>query len=358
MPLPARLRGFAASAGLARRRLLRLSREAAKEGRISSSPASLVRSTVRRMRLPLLIALVAAVLPSPAEAQQPGFPGTWAATKEAPKDLPPAPSPPLGQRFALAVEGDTVTLTRTGRTGSLVLPMPLGSEVRWRPPAQPCQADFVRIEKMAMEGDALVFTLVGILPPGGSEPRVNNIRYVIRAEGPDAISVQSTIAQQGQPKPVATIYRKSAEPMPPATDPEPLPIKGVPAKATDAGWIAAMWVATSANNVTTEERWTPPATGVMLGVGRTLRGADMPAFEFLCIAEREGSLVYFAMPNARTPATPFVLTAITPDSMTFENPSHDFPKLIRYTRLPDGSLQTTISGGPGTRERHVTLKKQ
>lgn len=337
----------------------------ARLGRYAASAKSLLfnhpgagRSKVQRMRLPLLIALVAALLPSPAEAQQPDFTGTWVATKDAPKDLPPAPSPPLGQRFALAVEGGAVTLTRSGRAGSLVLTLPLGSEVRWRPPAEPCQADFVRIEKMAMEGDALVFTLVGIIPPGASESRVNNIRYVIRAEGADTISVQSTIAQQGQPKPVATIYRKSTEPMPPAANPAPLPIKGVPAKAADAGWIAAMWAGTSANNVTTEERWTPPATGVMLGVGRTLRGADMPAFEFLCIAEREGSLVYFAMPNARTPATPFVLTAITADSATFENPSHDFPKLIRYTRLPDGSLQTTISGGPGTRERHVTLKKQ
>ena len=34
----------------------------------------------------------------------------------------------------------------------------------------------------------------------------------------------------------------------------------------------------------------------------------MTAFEFLCIVERNGGLVYTAMPNARMPATDFTLT--------------------------------------------------
>lgn len=311
------------------------------------------------MRMHLLAAALLAALPTLTPSQPSPLAGTWAATKDTPKGFDIAPSAVLGQRFGLAFDGQNVTLTRTGRDGSLVTTMPLdGAEVRWRPPAQTCAADFVRIEKMAMEDGALVFTLVGIIPPGATASRVNNIRYVIRPEGPDTISVQGTIAQQGQAKPVATVYRRTSDAMPAEPKRNEFPIKGVPARINDAGWIGSTWIGTNANNVTTEERWTAPASGVMLGVGRTLRGAEMPAFEFLCIAEREGSLVYFAMPNARTPATPFVLTNITPESATFENPSHDFPKLIRYAKMPDGSLQTTISGGPGTRETHTTLKKQ
>ena len=304
----------------------------------------------------LAVLAVLALVPSP---QQFDFSGTWVATKDAPKGMDPAPSAIMGQRFAMAVAGGNVTLTRTGRDGSLVTVMTLGGpELRWRPPATGCTADIVRIEKMAMEDSALVFTLVGTVPPGGGEPRINNIRYVMRSESPDTIAVQGTIVQQGQSKPVATVYKRSSEAMPAAGPASTLPAKGVPAKISDAAWIGTAWSGTSANNVTTEERWTAPASGVMLAVARTLRGADMPSYEFLCITEREGSLVYFAMPNARTPATPFVLTAITADSATFENPSHDFPKLIRYTRLADGSLQTTISGGAGTRETNVVLKKQ
>jgi hypothetical protein len=96
----------------------------------------------------------------------------------------------------------------------------------------------------------------------------------------------------------------------------------------------------------------------MLAIGRTLSGPQMTSFEFLCIVEREGSLAYTAMPNGRSPATYFMLTNITPDSATFENPAHDYPRLIRYSRLPDGSLQTTISAGGDVRARSFTLKKQ
>jgi hypothetical protein len=134
----------------------------------------------------------------------------------------------------------------------------------------------------------------------------------------------------------------------------------VPATIAQAAWIAATWIGTSGTTTTTttEERWTPPASGAMLAIGRTLSGPQMSSFEFLCIVEREGSLAYVAMPNGRSPATYFMLTNITADSATFENPQHDYPRLIRYSKLPDGSLQTTISAGGDVRARSFTLKKQ
>jgi hypothetical protein len=123
-------------------------------------------------------------------------------------------------------------------------------------------------------------------------------------------------------------------------------------------WLGTTWAGTDARNATVEERWTTPASGAMLGMGRTLRDGQMRSFEFLCIVEREGSLAYIAMPNARMPATVFMMTSITADSVTFENPAHDYPRLIRYARLPDGSLQTTISAGGEERAQSVVLRKQ
>ena len=96
----------------------------------------------------------------------------------------------------------------------------------------------------------------------------------------------------------------------------------------------------------------------MLGVGRTLRNRSMVSFEFLCIAERQGGLVYTAMPNARTPATDFMSTTVSAGSVTFENPTHDFPKLIRYARLADGSLETTVGGDAKQKPQVIVLKKQ
>jgi hypothetical protein len=74
----------------------------------------------------------------------------------------------------------------------------------------------------------------------------------------------------------------------------------------------------------------------------------MVAFEFLRIVERRGTLVYVAQPEGRPP-TEFTLTRLDGEQATFENPAHDFPKVIRYARRPDGGLEATISGDAGAK---------
>ena len=98
--------------------------------------------------------------------------------------------------------------------------------------------------------------------------------------------------------------------------------------------------------------------GAMLAISRTLRDGNMSAFEFLCIVERNGGLVYTAMPNGRTPATDFTLTTIDESSATFENPAHDFPKMIRYTKRPDGSLEAVASGAAGSTPQTFVFRRQ
>jgi hypothetical protein len=124
-----------------------------------------------------------------------------------------------------------------------------------------------------------------------------------------------------------------------------------PATISAVSWLAGNWVGQD-GPVLVEERWTPPAGGVMLAVSRTLKGERLAAFEFLRIIERDGSLVYVAQPGGRPP-TEFVLSAIGPDSATFENPSHDFPKVIRYSRRPDGTLEARVSDGGQRAEAFV-----
>jgi hypothetical protein len=112
---------------------------------------------------------------------------------------------------------------------------------------------------------------------------------------------------------------------------------------TQLAWLAGTWTGHD-GPVAFQERWTTPAGGAMLAVSRTVKGDRMVAFEFLRIVERDGSLVYIAQPNGRPP-TEFTLTAITADSATFENPTHDFPKMIRYSKRADGSLEARVSDG-------------
>jgi hypothetical protein len=130
---------------------------------------------------------------------------------------------------------------------------------------------------------------------------------------------------------------------------------GARATLTQLAWLAGVWSGGDGPLIV-EERWTPAAGGAMLAVSRTLKGERLVAFEFLRIVEREGGLVYIAQPNGRPP-TEFTLTAMTADSATFENPLHDFPKMIRYSRRPDGSLEARVSDG-GQKGESFVFRKQ
>jgi hypothetical protein len=133
------------------------------------------------------------------------------------------------------------------------------------------------------------------------------------------------------------------------------PRKSISATIAQVGWIEGTWVGND-TGVTVEERWTPPA-GAMLAVSRTLKNGRMAGFEFLRIVERDGGLVYVAQPGGKPP-TDFVLTTLAESSATFENPGHDFPKLIRYTKRTDGSLEARVGDGGAKDEVYVFRKMQ
>ena len=98
-------------------------------------------------------------------------------------------------------------------------------------------------------------------------------------------------------------------------------------------WLEGVWTGT-AGQTHFEERWTSPQGGAMLAVSRTIRDGRMVAFEFLRIVAKGDTLVYVAQPGGRPP-TEFPMTSGGPGYAVFENPAHDHPKVIRYTRKGD-----------------------
>jgi hypothetical protein len=128
-----------------------------------------------------------------------------------------------------------------------------------------------------------------------------------------------------------------------------------PATIAQVAWIGGTWVGGD-GAVSLEERWTPPAGGAMLAVSRTVKGNRMVAFEFLRIVERSETLVYIAQPEGRPP-TEFTLTHLEGEQATFENPAHDFPKMIRYARRADGGLEATISGAGGANAQTFRFRR-
>jgi hypothetical protein len=303
------------------------------------------------------IGVISLGIAGPAAAQRPDLSGSWVAASDAPGDVPAAPSPVFGARLWLRQAGERLTVVRPVREGTVAATFPMdGTEVRTRIPGGVCQGDAESIETVAWEDKALVFMVVGSVPAASSTPTKTSIKRLLRLQSPDVLVVEASMRDSAQaaPRQVGTMYKRSPDPFP-AVD--TARVQKTPATIAQVAWISGVWVGTTGSTAV-EERWTPAAGGSMLATARRLRGTAMASFEFLCIAERDGGLVYTAMPNARSPATHFTLTAVTADSATFENPAHDFPKLIKYTRRPDGSLETTISGAAGQRAQSFVLKRQ
>lgn len=308
------------------------------------------------MQVHLKVLTVLAIVLTPLPAQQSDVSGTWSVlVGQAPAALPAAPSPIFGTRFGLDITAARLTVTRPVGEVSVLSLLPIdGATVATPVPGRLCEGDRVFHESAAWEDGSLVVTVAGTTPSGGGAMVGAGNRTLFRLESADRLVVEGTIVQQGQRRQVGTVYARTSDSLP---KPRPeMPISGVPATVAQAAWIGTTWVGTT-GALTTEERWTPPASGGMMAISRTLRGPALAGFEFLCIVERGGSLVYLAMPDARMPPTVFGLTAIDPNGLTFENPAHDYPKMVRYAKLPDGGLETTIAGANGARPQKVVLKR-
>jgi hypothetical protein len=302
-----------------------------------------------------VVVVCLAVLPAAAQPR-PDFSGTWTAVKEAPASVGAAPSPVFGATFGLKHERNTLTIVRTIREQRHAVEYVLdGREVRSRVPAPLCMGQVQSIETGAWDGNAIAMTIVGSQPAGAAEPVKRNVRRTFRLEAPDTLVVEATMSAgtEGAVKTVGTVYKRSSEPV---VIPAPSAPK-LDATIAQAAWLAGTWSGTAGKNEL-EERWLPPVSGSMMAMARTTREGMLTEFEFLCLVERDGGLVYQAMPNGRQPATDFTLTAVDANSLTFENPAHDFPKMIKYVLKPDGTLEATISGAAGQRALTFRYKKQ
>ena len=124
----------------------------------------------------------------------------------------------------------------------------------------------------------------------------------------------------------------------------------------DLAWIAGDWQTDPSGRAVSEEHWTRPAGGSMMGVSRTLVGDRTVSFEFLRIEVRGESIFYVASPKGRCPATDFKLTRVSGQEAVFENPEHDFPKRIIYRKNSEGGLSAIVDGGEGTKSEKFDFK--
>ena len=294
----------------------------------------------------------------PAAAQgRPDFSGTWTAVSEPAPANGGQPVRLFGQEFVVRQQDTTLSITRALGDAMMTTTHPLdGSESRSRRPGRLCEADSEFVYTAAWDGEAVKVSMVAAVPPGGGAPIKREFTWRFTMPAADTLLVEATppATPQGPGRTSSTTYKRKGPAPAAVTQPAAKPTA---ATIAHAGWLSGVWTGTLGSNEI-EERWAPSAGGSMLAISRTIRSGVMNAFEFLCIVERDGGLVYTAMPNGRQPATDFVLTKIEGESLTFENPAHDFPKMIRYTRRADGSLEAVISGNEKQKPISYVFKKQ
>ena len=112
-------------------------------------------------------------------------------------------------------------------------------------------------------------------------------------------------------------------------------------------WLAGAWSHADGERWT-EEFWTHPRGGIMIGASREGRGETLRSWESIRIVRKaDGTLAYVPMPNGGAPVE-FALVRQDGTSIEFANPAHDYPQRIRYRREGD-TLSAEIALLDGTR---------
>jgi hypothetical protein len=120
--------------------------------------------------------------------------------------------------------------------------------------------------------------------------------------------------------------------------------------------MAGTWEMTSGDRWS-EEHWSAPRGGAMIGYSRSGRGEGMSEFEYLRIERGEdGVPAYLASPRGR-PAVAFRLVENAESRAIFANPSHDFPQRIVYRRDGD-TMVATISAADGSNASSWTYRRR
>jgi hypothetical protein len=112
----------------------------------------------------------------------------------------------------------------------------------------------------------------------------------------------------------------------------------------DIGWLEGTWTGTGLGGVT-EERWSAPAGGAMMGMFRLVKGDRVIFYEFLTLVEQNGSLVlklkHFNPDltgwEEKAESVSFRLVKITPDAvwldgMTFMREGPDRTRIFLAIR--------------------------
>ncbi|NUN68715.1 MAG: hypothetical protein HUU02_03290 [Bacteroidetes bacterium] len=113
----------------------------------------------------------------------------------------------------------------------------------------------------------------------------------------------------------------------------------------NAAWLIGTWKNTTAKG-SIYETWDRTGVTEFSGKSYMLKERDTIVFESIRLVQEENGVFYIPVVKDQNNGAPVRFTAgiVTGQQMVFENPQHDFPQVISYTRLSADSLVAEISG--------------
>lgn len=121
-------------------------------------------------------------------------------------------------------------------------------------------------------------------------------------------------------------------------------------------FLAGCWEQKREDGGWTEECWTDPRGGLMIGSGRDGRGDSIRHWEWMRIERRaDGAVIFYGSPKG-APAVGFEARDANGNSITFVNASHDYPQRLRYVVTATG-LDAEVSLADGSKAERWSYRR-
>lgn len=121
-------------------------------------------------------------------------------------------------------------------------------------------------------------------------------------------------------------------------------------------FLAGCWEQRREEGRWTEECWTDPRGGLMIGSGREGQGDSIRHWEWMRIERgADGNVTFFGSPKG-APAVGFKAIQSDENSITFVNASHDFPQRVRYV-LSSAGIDAEVSLADGSNANRWSYRR-
>jgi len=123
-----------------------------------------------------------------------------------------------------------------------------------------------------------------------------------------------------------------------------------------AEWLIGTWE-NKTQRGSIYETWTKARNNEFSGKSYSIKDKDTIVFENIRLLQENKKLFYIPTVKNQNEGLPvrFAAKSISENQLVFENPQHDFPQIIAYTKINSDSLIAEISGRKNGQNRKQTF---